>query len=142
MTAVFNKAAETATLPQDMLRAHIVTLPKPGKEPTTPANFCPISLLNSDTKVYAKLLARRLTDIIPSIIQRDQMGFVRGRQTSDATRRIVNVIHFAEKTRTPSLLLSIDAEKAFDRVHCTYMEITLTKFGFKGPILQAIMALY
>lgn len=70
MTTVFNKGAETATLPQDMLKAHIVTLPKPGKEPTTPANFRPISLLNLDIKVYAKLLARKLTDIIPFIIQR------------------------------------------------------------------------
>lgn len=61
------------------------------------------------------------------------MGFLRGRQTSDATRRIVNVIHYAERTRTPSLLLSIDAEKAFDRVHWTYMEMTLNKFGFRGP---------
>lgn len=78
MSTIYNKAAETATLPQDMLKAYIVTLPKPGKEPTTPANFRPISLLNSDIKIYAKLLAKRLTDIIPNIIQHDQMGFVRG----------------------------------------------------------------
>lgn len=84
----------------------------------------------------------KLTNIIPSIIQRDQVGFVKRRQTSDATRGIVNVIHHVERTQTPSLLLSINEEKAFDRVHWTYMEMALSKFGFKYSILKAILALY
>lgn len=139
MSKVFTKATNSSTLPQETLRAHIVMLPKPGKDPNTLANFRPISLLNSDTKVYAKLLVRRRKNIIPTIIQHDQMGFVKGRQTSDATRRIINVIHHAERTRTPSLLLSIDTEKAFDRVHWTYKEMVLTKLGFKGSILKQLM---
>lgn len=58
----------------------------------------------------------------------------------DATRLILNIIHHAE--RTPSLLLSIDAVKAFNRVHWIYMAQVLEKFGFKGNILSAIMVLY
>lgn len=42
----------------------------------------------------------------------------------------------------PSLLLSIDTEKAFNRVHWTYMEIVMSKFGLQGSILKAILALY
>lgn len=140
--SVFTKAATTATFPPEMLQAYIVTLPKPGKDPITPSNFRPISLLNSDIKIYAKLITRRLTTYIPSLIQKDQMGFVRGRQTSDATRRIINIIHHAELTKTPSLLLSIDAEKAFDRVNWKYMSMTLSKYGFSGNMLNAILALY
>lgn len=120
----------------------MVTLPKPGKDPATPANFRPISLLNTDTKIYAKLLAKCLTDIIPFLVKSDQMGFIRRIQTSDTTRQILNIIHHAEQTRTPSLLLSIDTEKAFDRVHWQNMSSVLFKFGFQGTILSAILALY
>lgn len=70
------------------------------------------------------------------------MGFVRCRQSADATRIIVNIVHHAEGTRTPSLLLSIDAEKAFYRAHWQYISMVLSKFGFQGPILSSILALY
>lgn len=49
------------------------------------------------------------------------MGFVIGRQTSGATRRILNIIQYAEKSQTSSLLLSIDTGKVFALalyVHC------------------------
>lgn len=48
----------------------------------------------------------------------------------------------AETTGTLSLLLSLDAEKAFNRVHWKYLHSVLNKFGFQGTILKAIMALY
>lgn len=82
-----------------MLRAYAVTLPKPGKDPTTLANFRFISLLDSDVKIFAKLLAKRIMSVLPYLIKNDQMGFIAGHQTSDTTRRIINVIHYAEKTR-------------------------------------------
>ncbi|XP_077334587.1 uncharacterized protein LOC143975928 [Lithobates pipiens] len=138
----FTQAAEQASFPQEMLKAYVTTIPKPGKDPTTPSNYRPISLLNSDIKIYAKLLAKRLEEFIPSLINNDQMGFIRGRQTSDATRRITNVVHHAALSKTPSLLLYIDAEKAFDRVDWSYMREVLCKFGFHGTIFNAMMALY
>lgn len=51
-------------------------------------------------------------------------------------------MYHAEKTRMPSLFLSIDVEKVFDRVHWWYMSVVLSKFGFQGPILSATLALY
>lgn len=139
---VFNAAAASSSFPPEMLRALIVTLPKPGKNPDTPANFRPISLLNADLKIYAKIIANRLIDILPHLIHPDQTGFTRGRQTSDATRRLINIVHTAATQRGPSLLLALDAEKAFDRVHWGYLEAALGRFGFSGSILSAIMALY
>lgn len=110
-----------------MLQAYIVTIPQPGKEPTTPSNFRPISLLNTDMKFYAKILALRLLPILPLLSNPDQTGFTSGRQASDTTRRIINIIHYSSTHRMPSLVLLLEAEKAFNRVHWGYMTQTLKK---------------
>lgn len=140
--AIFNHAMTTGDLPMEMLQATIVTLPKPGKSPDQPANFRPISLLNSDTKLYAKILASRILKVLPNLIDPDQVGFIKGRQAPDGTRRILNIISRLESTKTQALLLSLDAEKAFDRIHWGFAFQTLSKFGFRGPMLSAIRALY
>lgn len=114
----------SASFPSEMLKAYVVTIPKPVKEPTCPANFRPISLLNTDVKQYAKILAHRLLPILPSLIKPDQSRFTPGRQASDATRRVFNVMQYAGSCRVPSLLLSLDAGKAFDRIHWGYMRHT------------------
>lgn len=79
---------------------------------------------------------------MPDLIHIDQSGFTKGRQAPDATRRMINLIHYAESSRTPSLLFSLDAEKEFDRVPWSYLQKILLKFGFKEHIFRAIMALY
>lgn len=108
-----------------MLEAMIVTLLTMGKIPNRPQNFQPIFLLNNDIKIYAKLIALQLMDIIHILFHPDQSGFTKGRQSSDTTRRVINIIHLANQSRTPSLLLALDAEKAFDRIHWGYLSRVL-----------------
>lgn len=117
-------------------------MPKPGKTPDNLANFRPISLLNADIKLYAKTLARRLLKVLPTLINRDQVGFIRGRQAPDGTRRLLNILSHAESSKTPTLLLSLDAEKAFDRIYWGFILKNLDKFGFAGNIYSAVKALY
>lgn len=89
--SAFNQAMREGSFPPEMLQATIVTLPKPGK-PTSPVNFRPISLLNTDIKLYAKVLARCLLVILPSLINIDQVAFIKGRQAPDDTGRIINIL--------------------------------------------------
>lgn len=139
---LFSEPASSSSFPQEMLKALIVVLPTPVKYPTMPQNFRPISLLNADLKLYAKILASRLMTIIPSLIDQEQAEFLRGRQSSDDTRRLINITHLAKVSGTPSLLLYLNAEKAFDRVHWGYLQVVLTKCGSTYSILSDIMALY
>lgn len=90
LSSIFNQAMADGSVPAAMLQATIVTLPKPGKTPA--ANFRPISLLNSDIKLYAKLLVNRVLQFLPSPVNPDQVGFIKGRQAPDGTRRLRNIL--------------------------------------------------
>src|SRR6201999_2520892 len=58
-------------------------------------NYRPITLLNSDYKLMTKVLATRLSHVAPTIIDKSQAGFIRGRQISDHTRLVKMLIHYA-----------------------------------------------
>ena len=78
----------------------------------------------------AKVLATRLDGLIPDLIHPDQSGFIKGRQTHDNIRRVVHLIEKAHKKAIPSVLLTLDAEKTFDRVDWPFLFATLQQFGF------------
>ncbi|XP_063806265.1 oocyte zinc finger protein XlCOF7.1-like [Pseudophryne corroboree] len=132
LDGVYNHASSIGNFPGEMLEARVVAFPKPGKNPAMMPNYRPIALLNTDLKIYAKMVANRLNPLLPSIIHGDQVGFVPGRQSPDNTRRVVNILDALSASEPPLLLLSLDAEKAFDRLHWGYLQATLRKFGLTG----------
>ncbi|XP_063816354.1 uncharacterized protein LOC135055814 [Pseudophryne corroboree] len=134
--------ASSNPFPREMLEARVITILKPGKNPSLCANYRPIALLNTDIKMYAKLLANRLNPLIPALVHQDQAGFTIGRQASDNTRRVFSLLEARSMSREPLLLLSLDAEKAFDRIHWVYMSEVLARFGFTGQFLQNVLRLY
>lgn len=128
--------------PVEMLQATISTIPKPGKPLDDPANFQPISLLNSDVKLFSKILANRINLLLPSLVSPDQVGFIPHKQARDGTRRVLDLIQSAHISKDDSALISLDAEKVFDHINWLYLHKVLHKFGFSGPIFSAITSLY
>lgn len=144
MCTYFNALALGTTMPKEGLLAHITVLPKNGKDHTVSSSYRPISLLNTDIKILAKILANRLQPIMPSIIHPDQMGFITGREVRDNSKWAIQLIHWAQTltNHPPCPLLSTDAEKAFDRVNWTYLRAVLTKMRLGPKMLSWVLSLY
>uniref|UniRef100_A0A667ZNP8 Reverse transcriptase domain-containing protein n=1 Tax=Myripristis murdjan TaxID=586833 RepID=A0A667ZNP8_9TELE len=142
LVMLYNDAIMSQSMPTTMRTAVITTIPKQGKDPTQMSNYRPLSLLNNDYKIFAKILALRLEKVVPSLVHFDQVGFVKGRHASSNMRKLFHVIHRAASLQHPAILLSLDAEKAFDRVEWPYLFYTLQRYGFGPVCMQWIRALY
>lgn len=114
---------------------------KPNKDPLDCSSYRPISLLNVDFKILSKTLAIRLEQQLPSLIAPDQTGFIKGRLGLFNLRRFFNILN-TPSTSTPEIALSLDTEKAFDRVEWDYLFYTLNKFGFGPKFISWIRLLY
>ena len=99
-------------------------------------NWRPISLSNSDYKLLAKSLAIRLSNVISSIVNEDQVGFLKGRNISTVIRLIDDTINYLDKSERPGLLLALDYEAAFDTISKKYMVWAFKRFNFGRTLLN------
>lgn len=124
----------------DQQRTGVITLiPKKDSDRQFLTNWRPITLLNSDTKILSKALAKRIQSCINEVISQDQTGFLRGRQISSNLLTIQSIIDHADDTKTQGLLLALDYSKAFDMVRWSLIDSALKLFGF-GEYISSIVA--
>ena len=120
---------ENGALPDAMKTAIISLIHMRDKDAAECASFCPISLLPVDFKILSKLIACRLEDLLPRIINPDQTGFVKSCYASDNIWSLLNIIHHLALHNRTALLLLLDAEKVFDWVEWSYLFAILEKFN-------------
>lgn len=80
--------------------------------------------------------------MIPNIIDPDQTGFIPGRQSFYNMQRLFNVLYSSHSPRHPEIVVSLDAEKAFDRVEWEYLFTVLKKFGFGSAFISWVKIIY
>nr|KAF6431720.1 hypothetical protein HJG63_008200 [Rousettus aegyptiacus] len=82
-------------------------------------------------------------NISKKIIHHDQVGFISGAQVWFNIRKSITVIHHINKLKNKNhVIISIDAEKAFDKKQHPFIMKTLNKIGIEGNYLNIIKAMY
>ena len=133
LTEVFNEAIDMGMLPDRMLEGEIALLYK-KKDPRDIRNYRPITLLNADYKIVAKVMGERLKQTLDSIISPPQTGFVPKRQITDNTHLLKLVQAYLDETDEEGIMVFLDCEKAFDRCSWDYLHKSMHALGY-GPVM-------
>ena len=106
------------------------------------ANWRPISLLCTDYKIITKTLANRLQLVLHEIICEDQTCGIPTRSIFSNLRLYRNIIAHAQEKRLKAFLISLDQEKAFDRVNHEFLFRIMQKFNFGESFIDWIKTIY
>ena len=139
---LFDYLYEHQTLTPSQTLAYITIIPKTKQKSTRLKDFRPLSLLNVDYKIITKTLADKIKPFLVTLVHTDQTCAIPGRNIEENTHLIRDMIDYAQFTKTHTNILSIDQEKAFDRVAHTYIHKTLIHNNIGEYFRQWIKIIY
>ena len=129
-------------LPNSSKQGIISLLEKPGRDQLEISQWRPLSLLNCDGKIYAKILSNRLNTVIDYLVSDDQFGFRKGKYIGENILELISTIDLCNKKDLPALIISLDLEKAFDKVLWSSMITIFKFFNFGDKYCHMIEMLY
>ena len=129
-------------MPQAMTNSLITLLPKDENYKRRVGKYRPISLLNTDYKIISKILTGRLAPHMEKLIHEDQQCAVKGRKIQNHLHNIRETITYCQQRNIKVRIISLDQEKAFDRVSHEFLHKTLEANNLPEHFRKWIRTLY
>ena len=99
--------------------------------------------MNINVKILSKILENQIQQHIRKLTHHDLVSFIPGMQGWFNIHKSINVIHHINITNDKNyMIISIDAEKAFNKIQQCLMLKTLNKLGIDGTYLKIMKAIY
>ncbi|CAM2118464.1 unnamed protein product [Caretta caretta] len=141
LVTVWAESLQSGVLPLSCRRAVLALLPKKG-DLRDLRNWRPVSLLSTDYKIVAKAISLRLGSVMADVVHPDQTYTVPGRSIFYNLFLVRDLLELGRRDGLSFALLSLDQEKAFDRVDHGYLLSTLQAFGFGAQFVSFLRVLY
>lgn len=141
LCSAIKSAFQEGNLSFTQRQGNITLLPKKDKNTLFLKNWRPITLLNVDYKLIAKLIATRMKKQLHNIINSDQSGFISDRYIGENINRILNIIEMADDD-FPAILMLIDFEKAYDFLEWPFIDKALKYFNFGDNVRKWVTVMY
>ena len=95
-----------------------------------------------DYKIISKAFALRMKPMLEKIIHVDQKGFLQGRFIGCSIPKMLDIIDYADQQGLETMIVSVDFEKAFDRIEYSAIEGALRYFNFGDNFTEWFKLLY
>ena len=141
LSKVMTEALKEARMPQSWLQTCMILLYKKG-DAADLGNWRPLSLINSDAKLFTKIITMRLHGLMDQLITPLQTGFVSGRRISDNGLVMAAFREHCEKNKIEGVGILFDQEKAYDRVHPDYLRAVMERMQFPAQFIDSIFTLF
>ena len=141
LVEVCNDIFKRDTMSESQRTGIMRLLPKEGDQ-YDPTNWRPISLLNTDYKIIAKILQSKLSKVMHTIVNEQQTCSVPGRSIHNNLVLIRDIIDYSVIKKNPCALLAVDQYKAFDTVNWSFLMKVLKKMNFGEKFCKWVSILY
>ncbi|KAJ1519149.1 hypothetical protein ONE63_011243 [Megalurothrips usitatus] len=141
LTEVMNAMWAQRRVPPEVMQGVITLVPKVAR-PRAVKDFRPITLLDVDAKLLARLMVRRLGALDDKLLHPNQVRAGGARTMAGALCDLRDVISACGALRVPGAVLSIDFSGAFDAVHHDFLFEVLRRRGVAPHFVEVLQAMY
>ena len=140
---LMNEIVATGKMPAHMLQGDVSQIYKKNDR-DDPRNYRPITLLNTDYKMYTRIMARRMRDVVHEFVSESQKGFVPRELIQDCTMllHLTEAYINEEPDERKGILLFFDMEKAFDKVSYKFLNKAMKVVGFGPKFCKQVHMMY
>ena len=137
---LINTSWEKAQIPLAWKTAHVIPIPKKGKDHKLASSYRPISLTSNIGKVAERMINQRLYWYLETTgnLGKNQAGFRKGKSTVDQLFRLTQKVHDGFQRKQHTLAVFVDLQQAYDRVWRKGLLMKLQDMGVHGSLYKWI----